>query len=79
MTITSRRKDEIDGTIVYSLVGGGGALFNFHGTVNGTTLKLVNLGGGPENFQCVYYPAAKTITGVAESRSFTFRLSPAEE
>lgn len=76
MTIESRVKDKLKGGIVYKRVGERGSL-SFTGTVNGTSVKLTPTDGEPASnvYECVYQPAAKTISGQSNYKAFSFRLS----
>lgn len=76
MTIESRVKDKITGSMDYGAIP-----FSFTGTVNGNSVKFTTSTGMSQNmpFSCVLNPAAKTITGRCENATFSLRLSEGDD
>ncbi len=72
MTIESRVKDKITGSMAYGAIP-----YSFTGTVNGNSVKFTPSQGMSMEmeFNCVLNPATKTITGRCQNATFTLRLS----
>lgn len=77
MTIDSRVKDDIRGSIVATSGAAGNRTYTFKGKVNGTTLKLSPVAGGSEanDNTCTYNAATKTISGGGTYQTYTLTLS----
>lgn len=77
MTIDSRVKDDIRGSIKATSGAAGNRTYTFKGKVNGTTLKLSPVGGGSEanDNTCKYDPSNKTIIGGGTYQTYTLMLS----
>jgi hypothetical protein len=76
MTIESRVKDKITGSMTYGSIS-----YSFTGTVNGNSVKFTPANGMFMNmiFECSLNSATKTMTGRCQNATFAFRLSDGDD
>lgn len=81
MTIDSRVKDDIRGSIKATSGAAGNRTFTFKGKVSGTTLKLSPVAGGSEanDNTCTYNASTKTISGGGTYQTYNLKLSDKDD